>query len=66
MKTSPHDIEPGDKVTVYTEVGCFDGVVRYTPAATGDCWHVEEADSAGAPIRMHYVQNFHEIIKILQ
>lgn len=59
------EIEVGDKVTVYTEVGCFDAEVRYKPAATGDCWHLKEYNLQGEPVRMHYVQNFHEIIKSL-
>lgn len=67
-------IEPGDTVRVVLiyypdrdeHFEYFDGVVLYTPQATGDSWNVREInhgrDPAVAPLR--YVQTFAEIILI--
>ncbi len=51
-------IEVGDKVhVVWPGDSLIDGVVLYTPVATGDCWIIE-TDSA-----IHYVQSFETIWK---
>jgi hypothetical protein len=58
-------IEEGDKVTVrFSSGNTFDGIVKYTPCATGDSWHIQEVDFAGVQKDvLHYVQTFEEIIR---
>lgn len=64
---NPDKIEPGDTVNVVLvyhqndNPTFFEGVVLYTPCATGDSWHIRECGFAG---RLRYVQTFADMTLI--